>query len=221
MLDDIRNKIYRTVFNQCLKMLHPSSDAYEYWKTRDIDANDQIIELTDEETSVLQALENNELETLIAMSDDLGMDGRLVRDIRSGSPDLANINPNDNLPILFLEIGTGGFDFDEERIEARMRGELFHVIIRCVVGKPDHFDGPVWAETAPVQLLKIRAQLEYLLDISVFRGIQATRIGYELPSIVYSCGIVSMESLEGMPAGFDCQDWRFVVEFHKMSERIN
>ena len=215
---DIRNKIYRKVFTQCLKMIPPQyrdkngdivdTPAYGYYKDKDADDFPERIEITEEE--------------LIALSDADGMDGRIIKDIRSGSPDLANISMGkESLPILFLEIGTGGLDFEEERIEQRMRGELFHVIIRTVVGKPSELKGPVWKESAPVQLLTIREQLEYLLDISVFRGILATRVGYELPSIVYSCGIMSSESLEGMPASYDAMDYRWICEFHKQIQQID
>lgn len=196
---DIYNLCYQKVYTQCLKLLDPASDAFALHQPT----------LTDEELELLDA-------------------GRIVKDVRSGSPDLANINQRSGqqfpLPILFLEIGTGGIDFLHPSLANAMKGELFHVKIRCVIDKPPMskmYETPEarYEDSAPVKLLKIRNTLDYLLDISVFRGLRSTRVGYDFPSLVWECGIMAMESLEGLPASFDALDWRFVAEIHKQATR--
>jgi len=196
-MEDIFNKCYKKVHDQCLKLLDPDSDAFALHQP-----------------------------TLSAEELDLLEDGRIVKDVRSGSPDLANINQRTTgqqfpLPILFLEIGTGGIDFLHESIANSMKGEAFHVKIRCVVDKPSITDAYSYEASAPVKLLKIRNQLDYLLDVSVFRGLRSQRIGYDFPSLIWDCGIMGMEALEGLPASYDAIDWRFIAEIHKQKLRGN
>ena len=193
---DIYNHCYKKVHDQCLKLLDPDSAAFSLHQP---------------------TLSNEELELLD--------DGRIVKDVRSGSPDLATFQQRSGqefpLPILFLEIGTGGLDFLHPSIANAMKGEVFHVKIRCVVDKPSITDAYSYESSAPVKLLKIRNQLDYLLDISVFRGLRSERIGYDFPSLIWDCGIMAMEALEGLPASYDAIDWRFVAEIHKQKLRGN
>lgn len=196
-MHDIYNKVYKKIHDQCLKMLDPDSDAFALHQP---------------------TLTNEELEVLA--------DGRIIKDVRSGSPDLANINQRTTgqqfpLPILFLEIGTGGLDFLHPSIANSMKGEAFPVKIRCVVDKPPITDAYSYEASAPVKLLNIRNQLDYLLDISVFRGLRSERIGYDFPSLIWDCGIMATEALEGLPASYDAIDWRVVFEIHKQKLRGN
>lgn len=195
-MDDIYNVVYKKVHDQCLKLLDPDSDAFALHQPT----------LSAEELEVLEP--------------------RFVKDVRSGSPDLANINQRTTgqqfpLPILFLEIGTGGLDFLHPSIVNAMKGEAFFIKIRCVVDKPSITDGYSYENSAPVKLLKQRSQLDYLLDISVFRGLRSERIGYDFPSLIWDCGIMATEALEGLPASYDAIDWRFVAEIHKQKLRGN
>ena len=73
--------------------------------------------------------------------------------------------------------------------------------------------------SAAMQLLKIRDQLEYVLDVSVFRGLKNERVGYDYPSLVWSSGIVATETLEGLAPGYEAIDWRFAVILHKQKQR--
>ena len=187
-MHDIYNLLYKKVHDQCLKLLEPNSEWFTFHE----------LTLTDEELEVIE-------------------DVRIIKSVKSGSPDLANIK--DDLPVIYLELGTGGIDFIHESIANQMKGELFHVKIRVVVPKPSLADTYDYAKSTPVTLLAIRHSLEYLLDTSITRGLSASRIGYEFPSRVWQSGIIATEALEGLPPSYDAIDWRFVAEIHKQAMR--
>ena len=191
---DIRRKIYRLVYTQCHKLLDPNSEAFKKHQPTVTPAD------------------------LLAFSDENGMDGRIVQTIRSDPVDLVNIKRDEKSPMIYLELGTGGLDFDNDEVSENMTGEIFPVLLRIVARQPALADY-TFETSASMQLLAIREQLEYVLDVSVFRGLKSERVGYNLPSFVYKCAIVSTETLEGLAPGFESVDWRFAVQVHKQTQR--
>ena len=191
---DIRRRIYKLVYTQCHKLLDPTSQAF-----------------TKHSPVVTE-------EDLIAFSNDQGMDGRVVQTIRSDPVDLVNIKKEDKAPMIFLQIGTGGLDFDNDEVSENMTGELFYALLRVMARQPP-ISSYTFETSAAMQLLTIRDQLEYVLDVSVFRGLMTERAGYKQPSFVYNCSIVATETLEGLAPGFEAIDWRFAVQLHKQTQR--
>ena len=194
MMNDLRNKIYRLTFDQCLKLLHPDSTLFG--KESPNVTHDNLLDFINSE----------------------GEDGRIVQSVRSGSPDLVNMKLDNKTPIIFMEMGTGGEDFDAPYITQNMEGEMFYIILRVVVRQPN-ISSYTYEKSAPVQLLTIREQLEYVLDVIHFRGLKSARNGYTMPSFVYNSKIVATEALEGIAPEYDSADYRFAVEMHKQSQR--
>jgi len=229
-MEDIYNKVYKKIYEQCLKLLDPRSPAYELHRPMLTSLDKEVLEAFNIEDGEIQIDENgrvlkNEDSELINEDGVVLNDKRTLKDVRSGSPDLANINQRAGqqfpLPILFLEIGTGGIDFLHPSIANSMKGEVFHVKIRCVVDKPSITDAYSYEASAPVKLLKIRNHLDYLLDLSFFGGLRSERIGYDRTSLLWNIEIMATEALEGLPASYDAADRRVIAEIHKQKLRGN
>lgn len=187
-------------------MLKPGTPAHTYFY---IDKDDPLPALSDQEIMVF---------------DNDGDDSRVITDVVSGSPDLMQIHQlleteDVVLPIMFLEAGPCvplPPQVTEKKVELSMRGEVFTIIIRVVVDKQSFTTRPRFEESTPVELMRIRNQLDYLLDPSVFRNlIKASRIGYSRSSIVMDCCIHETEPLEGLHSTIDAIDLMFDIELHK------
>ena len=227
---DIRSRILRRVFEQCLKLLGPdpvqipmNENYLEQWNAdiTDPDGNQIAYEITDlDNLPDFYPLTKEDLE-ILGNYNSTGLDARHIQYVQMGSRDWADAQQENLLPAIFIESANDGFS-SPDPIEMNTNiGETVPMNVRLVtVQAPD--TELMFSNSNPIIIAKFRGALDYILDPYWFRGLSergGKRAGYRFPSTVFSADIVSAQNLEGQISPFEVTDFRFEVVISRQRQK--
>ena len=193
-MNDIRNLILDTIFNQCVKLLAPHSNAY---KRHSPELDGIEVSMLSQLPPVLEYLQMGGIE----LSETTGV---------TLTPALYIANATESLEI---PQGSGLANF--LGIETPFVGESYPVVLRLVVHQPSE---PPYEKSNPVIIARVREQLDFFLDGTHFRGLSADRIGYQFPSVALTAGITASYNLEAIATPWEVYDFRLEVIFKRQKE---
>ena len=195
-MNDIRNLILETIFNQSLKLLRPGSTDFDI----------HTPEPDDHEESMLTRFPP------------------LLEYVQMGGVEIRDETPErvTRHPALYIANGTESLEIQAGSglgnllgIEMPYVGESYPVVLRLVVNQGI---APAYDKSNPVIIARIREQLDYFLDATYFRGLRADRIGYQFPSVVITAGITASYNLEAIATPWEVYDFRLEVIFKRQKE---
>ena len=193
-MNDIRNQILQTIFDQCIKILHPNSREFKKY-----------------------APEHDGLEKQM-----LSQSPAILEHLEMGGVELKTIETVSQTPALYIANGTESLEIPRGSglgnilgIEAPYIGESFPIVLRLVVNNGNK---PVYEKSNPVVIARIREQLDFFLDATHFRGLSADRVGYQFPSVALTAGITASYNLEAIATPWEVYDFRFEVIFKRQKE---
>lgn len=193
-MNDIRNLILETIFNQCLKLLNPRSNEFKRYS----------IEFDDIDESMLS------------------QSPPLLEYLQMGGIELGEIRGVTRTPALYIANATESLEIPQGSglgnilgIETPFVGESFPVVLRLVVHQASE---PPYEKSNPVIIARVREQLDFFLDGIHFRGLSADRIGYRFPSVALTAGITASYNLEAIATPWEVYDFRLEVIFKRQKE---
>ena len=200
-MEGIRKKILDLTFKQCLKLLEDDTVAYKRY-------------FMDPDVSKRPPARSENEDVALAAS------GAFLENVQMGSFPLAHVTRLTRLPALYVANGTetveGGASARDPALPNVI--ELFPIVLRLVVNQGVE---PAYDESNPIIISQIREQLDYFLDVTVFKQITDKRRGYKIPSSVQSASIVASYNLEGIATPWEVFDFRFEVSFQRQRARDN
>ena len=171
-MDDVRNIVYDTMFYQILKLLDPTSNQFQ------MESSDKMEEPLFVGDNEIAALGNRTVQMVMSGIWPL-------RKLQGMSTDIREINNNILYPAIFQSLG------DETQSEEPAARELgtptykdnFNIVSQIIVAvdNPDPYN---YQNSAPKQLLRIRQQLDYVLNRQNFTMIQTFDADDPYPSKV-------------------------------------
>lgn len=195
----IRDKILEKTYRQCKKLLNPKSKEFY----RQFPKADTKYPLTDDERTAL------------------GQWGGLLEYVQMGSFALEAYTRLTRLPALYIVDGTEPEDASSQNSRLgdstlKTVFEVYPLTLRLVVHQALE---PEYDESNPVNVARIREQLDYFLDMQAFGGIVDKRFGYSQPSRVYSAMITTTQTLKGIASPWEIVDYDFEVTFQRQYAR--
>ena len=194
-MNDIRTLILETLFNQCVKLLAPSSHAYKIHSPE------------------IQGIEK----TMLSRSPPV------LEYLQMGGIELSKTTGVTLTPALYIANATESLEIPQRSglakflgIETPFVGESYPVVLRLVTHQPST---PPYEKSNPVMIARVREHLDFFLDATYFRGLSADRIGYEFPSVALTAGITAAYNLEGIATPWEVYDFRLEVIFKRQKER--
>lgn len=204
-MDDVRTQIFRQTFYQCLKLLDPTSEAYA------------------EETSV-----DRDNPLIVSDADKAALGERVVQSVVAGTWPLRSLligtdvddepDPLPGLyPVIFVDLGTDSL-MDEAGAKDRATqmiddNQIFELVVLTVVYQEDNYN---YENSNPLQLLRIRNQLDYVLNRQNFTSIHTLDVDNILPSAVHNCYIRETEpKMLNVVSPYDIIESSFVCEIDR------
>lgn len=202
-MEDIRTQIYHRTVYQCLKLLDPESA--EYAKETSADSDNPLVLSANEESAlgerVVQSVVSGTwpLRSLL-----IGVDG-----VPDAFPDL--------YPVIFIDLGMDSIMDDagatDRATQLRDDNQLFELVILTVVYQEDNYN---YANSNPLQLLRLRNQLDFVLNRQNFTSIHTLDADNILPSAVHNCYIRQTEpKMLNVVSPYDIIESSFVCEIDR------
>ena len=193
-MNDLRNLILETTFNQCVKLLSPNSQAFKRYSP----------DLDDIEQSMLS------------------QSPPILEYVQMGGIELSEASGVTLTPALYIANATESLEIPQGSglgnilgIETPFVGESYPVVLRLITHQVRN---PPYEKSNPVIIARIREQLDFFLDGIHFRGLSADRIGYQFPSVAMTAGITASYNLEGIATPWEVYDFRLEVIFKRQKE---
>ena len=198
MLDDIRNKILLTTYNQMLKLLSPTSMQFT-----------ETFPNADMNNLSTYPLSENEL---IVITDPV------LQHVQMGAQSLSNLDKLDVLPMVFIMDGSDDEVNPDKRADDLI-GEVNETMPMQLVLVIKQKNVPTYEQTNPVVAAKIRSQLDFILDTIYFEHLMEQRHGYNNPSRAWRALITRSDSTEGSRTPYEIIVYRFEVQFKRQAQR--
>ena len=193
-MNDLRNLILETIFNQCVKLLAPKSQAYQRYSP-DLDGIEQSM---------------------------LSQSPPLLEYVQMGGIELSEATGVTLTPALYIANATESLEIPQGSglgnilgIETPFVGESFPVVLRLITHQASE---PPYEKSNPILIARIREQLDFFLDGIHFRGLSADRVGYQFPSVALTAGITASYNLEAIATPWEVYDFRLEVIFKRQKE---
>ena len=226
MFHDIRNRILRRAYDQCLKLLGPNTDQVptntnylNQWNTVFADPNGNPVpyEITNlDSLPPHYPLTKQDIQILGNVTSD-GLNARRIQYVQMGSKNWVSCKEQNIIPCIFIENANDSFSITDPVEFNTQIGEIMPINIRLVMVQPPDSELS-YNNSNPVTIARMRAALDYVLDPFWFKGLsetRKTRRGYTTPSQVFSADIVEAQNLEGQISPFEVVDYRLEVTFSR------
>ena len=139
-----------------------------------------------------------------------------LRSLLIGTDDIPDALP-ELYPVIFIDLGTDALMDDagatDRSIPLRDDNQLFELVILTVVYQEDDYN---YENSNPLQLLRIRNQLDYVLNRENFTMIHTLDSDNILPSAVHNCYIRQTEpKMLNVVSPYDLIESSFVCEIDR------
>ena len=202
-MDDVRTQLFHRTVYQCLKLLDPTSAAYQAEISTDRD-DPLVISAADE-----SALGARTVQSVVSGTWPL-------RSLLIGGDDIPDALP-ELYPVVFIDLGVDSLMDDagatDRATPLRDDNQLFELAIFTVVYQEDDYN---YENSNPLQLLRIRNQLDYVLNRENFTMIHTLDSDNILPSAVHNCYIRQTEpKMLNVVSPYDIIESSFVCEIDR------